>query len=108
MLGGYSERFSILVTLRAYVCKTYGFPSTSSGATVGYSYEMQKANETYKCNNLEVCSTLGQQLAKGNTVSSQDLCLTEELLKTARRRCRRCTRNQSCATRRKCRVDYLR
>src|SRR3954471_10306858 len=108
MLGGYSERFSNLVTLRAYRCKTYGFPSTSSGATVGYSYEMQKANKTYKCNDLEVCSTLGQQLAKGDTISPQDVRLLEELLKTACRRCRCCSRNQSCATRRKCRVDYLR
>ena len=86
MLGSYSERFSNLVTLRAYRCKTYGFPSTSSGATVGYSYEMQKANKTYKCNDLEVCSTLGQQLAKGNAVTLQDVCLMEYLLKTACRR----------------------
>src|SRR4051812_6184552 len=69
---------------------------------------MQKANKTYKCNDIEVCSALGQQLAKGDTVSPQDVCLSEELLKTARRRCRCCSRNQSCATRRKCRVDYLR
>src|SRR3954468_15582990 len=68
---------------------------------------MQKANKTYKCNNLKVCSALGQQLAKRDVVSLQDACLSEELLKTARRRCRCCSRNQSCATRRKCRVDYL-
>src|SRR3954471_5763755 len=108
MLGGYSERFSNLVTLRAYRCKTYGFPSTSSGATVGYSYEMQKADKTYKCDDLEVCSALSKQLAKGKVVSSQDVCLSEKLLKTACRRCRRCTRIQSRATQHKCRVDYLR
>src|SRR3954469_24446693 len=62
------------------------FPSTSSGATVGYSYEKQKANKTYKCNDLEVCSTLSQQL---------------------RRRCRCCTRDQSSATRCKYRINYL-
>ena len=80
MLGGYSERFSNLVTLRAYRCKDLWFSVYILGATVGYSYEMQKANKTYKCNDLEVCSTLGQQLAKGFTVSLQDYCLSAELL----------------------------
>src|SRR4051812_40209403 len=69
---------------------------------------MQKANKTYNCNDLEVGSTLSKQLAKGKAVSLEDFCLPEKLLKTACWRCRRCTRNQSGATRRKCRVDYLR
>src|SRR4051812_15191064 len=69
---------------------------------------MQKANKTYKCNDLEVGSTLSQQLAEGYTISLQDFCLPEKLLETARRRCRHRTRNQSSATWCKYWIDYLR
>src|SRR4051812_23685550 len=33
----------------------------------------KRQSKTYKCNNLEVCSTLYQQLAKGNAISLQDI-----------------------------------
>src|SRR4051812_14341070 len=68
----------------------------------------KKANITYKCNDLEVGSTLIQQLAEGYIVSLQDFCLPEKLLETACWRCWRRTRNHRGATWRKCRVDYLR
>src|SRR3954470_13951341 len=83
------------------------FHRNPRGATVGYSYEMQKANKTYKCDDLEIGGALDKYLAKGKAISSQDISLPEELLKTASRRCWSCTRTQSCATQRKRRVDYL-
>ena len=59
------------------------------------TYEMQKANKTYKCDDLKIGGALGKYLAEGKAISSQDISLPEELLKTASWRGWRCTRSQS-------------
>src|SRR4051812_38687790 len=63
--------------------------------------------KTYKCDDLEVGSTLGKYLAEGKAISSQDIRLLEQLLKAASWRSRGCTRRQSRATRCERRVDYI-